>query len=218
MFSGTSSRNSTAASEDKVLRWKIGLIWLLISFVGGCQTAENTPSSSATSPTCEDQLANLSDFEGQITFLEKSKQAGGYVLSYGATAAGYTADAIVYVAEGVVKTVVYCPVYVVSVALGHIPMRYCDPKNPKDKVLGTRLGKNIYGNTEDMRKPDFTPLSRAIRDTSSCFESRGDPASLAKAKGQLVTLQRSDLFPHLSDQEKNEINSAIVRLSSNEKR
>jgi hypothetical protein len=201
-----------------MLHKKTGSILVLISFLGGCQTVKETSSPAATTPTCEDQLANLSGFESQITFLEKSKQAGGYVLSYGATAAGYTADAVVFVAEGVVKTVIYCPAYVVSAALGHIPMRYCDPKNPNDKVVGTRLGKNIYGTTEDLRKADYTPLSRAVRATSSCFESRGDPANLAKAKGQLDALRSSDLFPHLSDQEKNEINSAIVRLSSTEKR
>ena len=96
-------------------------------------------------------------------------------------------------------------------------MRYCEPKNPNDKVVGTRLGKNIYGNTADMRRPVYTPLSQAIRDTSSCFESRGDSANLAKAKEQLVALQSSELFAHLSDQEKSEINSAIVRLNSTHK-
>ncbi len=96
-------------------------------------------------------------------------------------------------------------------------MHYCDPQNPKDKVAGTRLGKSIYGNTQDLRKADYTPLSRAVRETSSCFESRGDPDSLAKAKGQLNALRGSELFPHLSDQEKSEINSAIVRLNSTEK-
>ncbi len=60
----------------------IGSILLLMAFVGSCQTVKETPSSIAITSNCEDQLANLSGFESQITFLEKSKQASGYVLSY----------------------------------------------------------------------------------------------------------------------------------------
>ncbi len=90
--------------------------WMLLS----CRTAETT-SRPSESLTCEDQLKNLPEFQRRVEIEEKAKQAGGYILSYGATAAGYAADAVVLVAEGVVKTVIYCPAYAVSSALGHIP-------------------------------------------------------------------------------------------------
>jgi hypothetical protein len=163
--------------------------------------------------TCEEQLADLPGLENKISFVEKSKQASGYVLSYGATAAGYTADAVVFVAEGVVKTVIYCPAYAVSAALGHLHFGYCNPKNPNDKLKGSRFGKSIYSGTTEMRKADYVPLSQAIRKTSNCFAARGDSTSLAKAKSQLVALRTSEVFDQLPDHEKNEINTAIDRLS-----
>jgi hypothetical protein len=70
----------------------------------------------------------------------------------------------------------------------------------------------MYNNTRDLRKADFTPLSKAILKTSLCFESRGDAASLAKAKEQLVALQTSPVFVKLSHNEQGEVNAALERL------
>lgn len=191
-------------------------LFVIIFIISGCVT---TPSEvSKTLETCEGQLADLPGLENKISIVEKSKQAGGYVLSYGAAAAGYTADAVVFVAEGIVKTVIYCPAYAISAALGHLHFNYCNPKNPNDKVKGSRFGKNIYSGTTEMRKADYVPLSQAIRKISSCFEARGDSISLEKAKSQLVALRTSEVFGQLPDHEKNEINTAIDRLSNAPKR
>ena len=113
-----------------------------------------------------------------------------------------------------VKTVIYCPAYAVSAALGHLHIGYCNPKHPNDKVKGSRFGKNVYNGTAEMRKADYVPLSQAIRKASSCFEARGDSLSLAKAKSQLEALKNSEVFDQLPDQEKHEVNAAIDRLGN----
>ena len=193
---------------------KKSMLYIVLPFaLIACQTAKTSSTTAAVAPVCEDQLADLPDFKNQLLIVEITKQAGGYVLSYGATAAGYAADAVVYVTEGVVKTVIYCPAFVVSLALGLLPPHYCEPKNPNDKVTGTQLGKGIYRNTEEFRKADYVPLSQSIRKTSRCFASRGDSGSIGKAKSQLDALRISDLFSQLPDQEQHEIDTDIERLN-----
>lgn len=194
---------------------KNSMLYILLPFaLIACQTAKTFSTTAAVAPVCEDQLADLPDFKNQFLIVEKTKQAGGYVLSYGATAAGYAADAVVYVTEGVVKTVIYCPVFVVSLAMGLIPPHYCEPKNPNDKLIGIQLGKGIYRNTEEFRKVDYVPLSQSIRKTSRCFASRGDSGSIEKAKSQLDALKISDLFSQLPEQEQHDIDTDMERLNA----
>ena len=62
--------------------------------------------------------------------------------------------------------------------------------------------------------PDLTSVTRAVRHVASCYEARGDAASLVKAFAQLKQIVESPLYLGSSDAEQERIDAQLDRVEA----
>lgn len=180
----------------------------------GCQSVDSRKASETTqsSRDCDAMADALPDLQSEVRVVEGMKQAGGYVVSYGATGFAYIADTVVYVPEFILKSAVYCPGYVLSLAYGHIPATYCNPKHPNDRATFSKFGESTYMRTVDLRKRDYSEIYDATTEVVDCYENRGDENSLNRASEELLKLQHADFFQTLPYDKRARIDDTVKRI------
>ena len=190
------------------MKRSLAAIWILL-LSSACQTTPALDSDKS----CEDQLNQLANQESTVRVVEKTKTAGGYVLSYSAAAAGYVTDVAVIVTGGVVTSVVNCSPHIMAwLATGVAVITPCYRFVDNKKWMDSHVGQDIERRTAGMRKPDYLPISHAIRQTSACFAARGDRASRGKAADQLRALTKSDIYGDVPEGERKVVEAELTAL------
>ncbi len=123
---------------------------------------------------------------------------GGKALSYGATAAAYTADVVITVTGGVLIFTALCgPTLALMMAnrnngggtahLQCIPADLSGLKRPA-------FGRTVYDETQRWRCPELTRFSESLRKVVSCYQHEGSKGSLEKASRQVDTFTHHSSF------------------------
>ncbi len=196
---------------------QIAVLILLSTLVLNACTHSRTKKfeSALEAGRCEAALENIPENDGQLKFLGRMNRVAGSALSYAATGAGYTADVIVTVAGGAIVFVALCGPVLVAESLsqsGHS----ASPCLPVDisGLKPTQMGSTIYKDTEELRCPDLTALSRSVRRVAACNENASSPESLARAKQSLTSLNSNPEFMNcITKEERSAVRADIHRLT-----
>ena len=177
------------------------LFWrsLLISaMVTGCSHPQQKFAERLAEQDCDQALDSLPENDPSIKLLKQTQHAAKSVISYGYIGANYTAEVLWdTVAGGIVMVALCSPAIALSIPLSAagggsgsgIPCFTLD--GGLRQVLSPPLGRNSIRETEAMRCPDLTSLTRSVRGVAACFEARGNEANLVRAKTSLMQLQDS---------------------------
>lgn len=185
---------------------------------GGCANhAARDFESKLASGQCTAALESIPENDGSLKYLGRINRTAGTVVSYAATGAGYTADVLVTVVGGaVIFTAVCGPMLAAQVLSSSQPgQNYpfnCLPIDVSN-VKAPRMGASIYKETEELRCPDLTALSRSMRRVATCEESKDKRESLERANKTLTTLSNDEAFMAcITTEEKSAVGSDLFRV------
>lgn len=157
--------------------------------ISSCATERTKRFESALKDgRCDVALENIPENDKNLKFLGSTQRAAGKMMSYAATGAGYTADVVLTVVGGVVIFSIVCAPFIVAASYGHGGTAQCFPVN-LDGITAPEIGKSAYKNTEDMRCPDLTALSRSVRRVARCHSDHATPDGTKNAVTTLNSLK-----------------------------
>lgn len=173
-------------------------------------------SNSKATKNCLDILA-----KSRPNYIERvygdGKALVGSGVSYLATGAAYTSEALLRISGGIVLGVVVCsPVIAIEGSLGGNGQVSSECIGKAGSVIfdppnSYSFGKSTYKQTSDWRCPEVDYISKGLRDISRCYWKDGQED---KAKKQLGFVTGNEfLYNCLSSDEKERVKSSLDKLS-----
>ena len=166
---------------------------------------------------CTAALESIPENEGSLKYLGRINRTAGTVVSYAATGAGYTADVLLTIVGGaVIFTAVCGPMLAAQVYSSHqagtnYPFN-CLPIDVSN-IKAPRIGASVYKDTEELRCPDLTALSRSVRRVASCEEKKDKRDALERADKTLTTLSNDNAFMAcITTDEKSAVGQDLFRI------
>jgi len=157
---------------------------ILICFaLNSCVASRRDFTDAISSGRCEDALEQIPENGAGIKLVSKTKQGAQTLLSYSLTGASYTAEIAWDAAGRTAMFVVLCGPGMALSAAASATGGEASIANPCfDGKFGAldapKLGQNTFVNTQNLRCPDLSPLSRSVQAVATCYKSRGDIESL----------------------------------------
>ncbi|MGZ3769936.1 MAG: hypothetical protein ACXVCP_09900 [Bdellovibrio sp.] len=168
-------------------------------FLIGCSTFNNRDefANHINNDDCDKALLVVPENQQTYNIASVTKEAGGTIISYSLTGAAYVTQVVWDVTVGATSAVILCaPAIAVAVAEGsnaHVNGNLCIPADIKP-ILSPQLGKNTYKNTETLRCPDVSGLSKSIRSVAQCYSKKGGTDNFRKAVSTLESVTKSGSF------------------------